>query len=86
MIVVLLWIAGVGIRILWKNSEFWSLVNFSTNFVKLDVHYADKPVWKLTAFYGCPERSRRRVSWDMLKSICAIVTSPWVYMGDFNDL
>lgn len=74
-----------AIGILWRSYSLCSLVNYSINFVNLDIHDDDKVVWSLTAFYDCLER-RRRVFWDLLKSISTAFTSPWVCMRDFNDL
>ncbi|KAJ9548141.1 hypothetical protein OSB04_020684 [Centaurea solstitialis] len=42
--------------------------------------------WRFTGFYGFPERTRRRVSWNLLRSLAEQSNLPWVVMGDFNDL
>lgn len=42
--------------------------------------------WRLTCFYGFPERERRRESWLFLKSLATLSSLPWCVMGDFNDL
>lgn len=75
-----------GIGIFWRNYDLCSLISYSTTFVNLDVHDDDLAVWRITAFYGYSERSRRRASWDMLRSIGQDVNSPWLCIGDFNDL
>lgn len=42
--------------------------------------------WRFTGFYGVPERSRRRDSWNLLKRLSSLNHLPWVVMGDFNDI
>ncbi|XP_031106177.1 uncharacterized protein LOC116010810 [Ipomoea triloba] len=47
---------------------------------------ADLPRWRMTCYYGYPERSRRREAWDFLRSLADRSALPWVVIGDFNDL
>ncbi|XP_058005333.1 uncharacterized protein LOC131181321 [Hevea brasiliensis] len=42
--------------------------------------------FRLTGFYGFPQRSRRRNFWDLLISLSPIWSGPWVCIRDFNDL
>ncbi|KAH9684395.1 reverse transcriptase domain-containing protein [Citrus sinensis] len=42
--------------------------------------------WRLTGFYGYPESSRRRESWDLLRLLSSSSSLPWLCIGDFNDL
>ncbi|CAH9094097.1 unnamed protein product [Cuscuta europaea] len=44
------------------------------------------PGCRFTGFYGCPERSRRRETWNILKSLSLGSDKPWLVMGDFNDI
>ncbi|CAH9106024.1 unnamed protein product, partial [Cuscuta epithymum] len=73
----LLWGDGVIIQVREASSHFIDAV------VQLEV---GAPQWRFTGFYGCPERSRRRESWDLLKSLSTRSDLPWLVMGDFNDL
>lgn len=41
---------------------------------------------RYTGFYGCPERSRRRESWDLIRLLASRSASFWCIIGDFNDL
>ena len=41
--------------------------------------------WLLTCFYGHPEASQRRRSWDLLKSFKNVFSS-WCVIGDFNEI
>lgn len=42
--------------------------------------------WRMTCFYGFPERTRRRESGDLIRRIAAVSSHPWCIKGDFNDL
>ena len=46
----------------------------------------NKVVWRLTCFYGFPERNRRRDSWNLLRILHGNSSLPWCIFGDFNDL
>ena len=42
--------------------------------------------WRLTGFYGMPERNHRRESWNLLRSLHSRSSLPWCVIGDMNDL
>lgn len=42
--------------------------------------------WRLTGYYGYPDRSRRHLLWNLLRHLSRINNLSWVCMGDFNDL
>nr|DAD46191.1 TPA_asm: hypothetical protein HUJ06_004421 [Nelumbo nucifera] len=66
---------GGGIAFLWKNPNICSLLDYLNNHINV-----------LTGFYGYPDRSRRRDSWNLLHTICASSRLPWCCIGDFNDM
>lgn len=43
-------------------------------------------IWRITGFYGCPERSGRLDSWKLLKRLGDQNRLPWVVIGDFNEI
>ncbi|MCI48974.1 endonuclease/exonuclease/phosphatase family protein, partial [Trifolium medium] len=45
-----------------------------------------KGEWRITCYYGYPERSRRRQTWELLRELQDMSDLPWCIMGDFNDL
>jgi len=75
-----------GLAILWKHPFDCNLLNYSTNFINMEVSHPNFPRWRLTGFYGCPENGRRRDSWDLLRTLSQDNTLPWCIMGDFNDI
>ncbi|CAI9755162.1 unnamed protein product [Fraxinus pennsylvanica] len=42
--------------------------------------------WALTGFYGNPVAERRQDSWQMLRRLTPESPSPWLIMGDFNEI
>lgn len=54
----------------------------------IDVHFIESntPVWRLSCFYGFPERNRRKNSWDLIRLLANVSQFPWAIMGNFNDL
>ncbi|XP_031127667.1 uncharacterized protein LOC116029767 [Ipomoea triloba] len=77
---------GGGLALFWHTSDMASLLSYSGNHIDVIVTLADKPPWRLTCFYGFPERSRRQQSWDLLKDLKDRSSLPWVMIGDFNDI
>ncbi|ONK81414.1 uncharacterized protein A4U43_C01F28980 [Asparagus officinalis] len=54
--------------------------------IDIEVSIAGYPKWRLTGYYGNPDRNRRRESWDQLRLLATSSHLPWVCIGDFNDL
>ncbi|XP_058746447.1 uncharacterized protein LOC131619359 [Vicia villosa] len=75
-----------GLAVLWKESANCRILNYSRNYVNLLVEDEVKGAWRLTCYYGYPERSRRREAWDMLRDLRELSSVPWCVIGDFNDL
>jgi exonuclease III len=75
-----------GIAVLWKASSNCRIINYSRNYINLIVEDPIKGEWRLTGYYGYPEHSRRRNSWNMLMELRAMCSLPWCIIGDFNDL
>ena len=46
----------------------------------------DNEPWRLTGFYGYPERNRRKESWGMLYSLSQSSPLSWCCIRDYNDL
>ena len=43
-------------------------------------------LWRLTCYYGYPERARRKESWQLLQSLSQHSNLPWCCSRDYNDL
>ena len=75
-----------GLCVFWNDKYQCSLLSYSHNHIDMEVIDNDNDIWRLTGFYGFPERNRRRDSWNLLRSLADTSNCPWVVMGDFNDL
>ncbi|MCH82830.1 endonuclease/exonuclease/phosphatase family protein [Trifolium medium] len=75
-----------GLAIMWKDSVKCRVMNYSRNFINLIAEDVEKGVWRLTCYFGYPERSRRRMAWDLLRELRDMSNLPWCVIGDFNDL
>ena len=75
-----------GLGVFWKDSIHCSIISFSKHHIDLEVRDILKGVWHLTGFYGCPERSHKRESWDLVCTLHENSCLPWCILGDFNDI
>ncbi|MCH83137.1 endonuclease/exonuclease/phosphatase family protein, partial [Trifolium medium] len=77
---------GGGVAVYWNNHMDLTLSSYSLNHVDIEVADSVKGNWRLTGFYGYPERSRRRDSWNFLCQLSHRSDLPWCIIGDFNDI
>ncbi|PNX96867.1 ribonuclease H, partial [Trifolium pratense] len=75
-----------GLSVMWKDTIKCRVLNYSRNFINLVVEEREEGEWRLTCYYGYPERGRRRQAWDLLRELRDMSESPWCIIGDFNDL
>ncbi|GAU49866.1 hypothetical protein TSUD_366220 [Trifolium subterraneum] len=75
-----------GLAVFWKDSSKCRVLNYTRNFINLLVEDEQCGEWRLTCYYGYPERSRRRAAWDLLRALGNMSSIPWCIIGDFNDL
>lgn len=77
---------GGGVGILWRSSIKYEITNSSLHHINVDVDDPVKGKWRMTGFYGFPQRTRRRESWALLRRIAGMSQAPWCIVGNFNDL
>ncbi|XP_019189008.1 PREDICTED: uncharacterized protein LOC109183382 [Ipomoea nil] len=77
---------GGGLTLFWREKEMASLLSFSDNNIDVEVTLPGMAPWRLTGFYGHPERSRICQSWDLLRTFSTRSDLPWAVIGDINDL
>lgn len=75
-----------GLAMLWCKNSTCEILNYSQNYINMLIHEERQQPWRLTGFYGLPDRGQRRQSWDMLRSLSMQSTLPWCIVGDFNDI
>jgi len=75
-----------GIAFLWRESLNCNITNYSLNHIDIEINDLRHGKWRLTGFYGYPEGSRRKASWDFLRHLSRMSNLPWCIIGDFNDI
>lgn len=46
-----------------------NIISYSINFINMEITDDTRGLWRLTGFYGLPERARRKASWNLLRSL-----------------
>lgn len=75
-----------GLALLWKNENGVEIKGSCNHYIDFEVQCEQIGRWRYTGFYGCPEGSRRRESWNLLRNLASQSQLPWSILGDFNDL
>lgn len=70
----------------WKQNVLGDVVDSSQNHIDIVIKENGSASWRLTCFYGFPERERRQASWDFIRQLASNSILPWCIFGDFNDL
>ncbi|XP_019199061.1 PREDICTED: uncharacterized protein LOC109192809 [Ipomoea nil] len=77
---------GGGLALFWRDSDVATLLSYSINHIDAEVTIPGKPTWRLTCFYGEPDRTRRQVTWDLLRQLKDKSTLPWLVVGKNYDI
>lgn len=77
---------GGGLAVMWKSNLECEVQDSSNNHIDVTFFEKSIPSWRLSCFYGMPERDKRHESWDLLRQLAVKYTMPWCVFGDFNDL
>lgn len=76
-----------GLALFCSSEAVMEIINFSRRHIYAKVLTASRGLlWKLTSFYGHPEASKRHEAWSLLRFLASLTPSPWVCVGDFNEL
>lgn len=71
---------------MWRSTVSCAISSSSTNHIDVEILHGSSPQWRLTCFYGYPERERRHDSWDLIRHLSSTSRLPWCIVGDFNDM
>lgn len=74
-----------GLAVLWNNKISCSILSYSINHIDICVNEGGED-WRITGYYGIPNRNRRSISWGILRQLSQQNDLPWVVIGDFNDI
>uniref|UniRef100_A0A803QRF3 Endonuclease/exonuclease/phosphatase domain-containing protein n=1 Tax=Cannabis sativa TaxID=3483 RepID=A0A803QRF3_CANSA len=73
--------------LLWKDRVVVSGITSTPNYISYFMKLENIPInWHFSGFYGEPNVSKRRVTWDMLEHLRIVYEGPWLVIGDFNDI
>lgn len=75
-----------GIALLWKEEHSARLLSLSKHHIDVEVNTGDHQPWRLTGFYGEPDRAQRRKTWDLLRNLARDSNLPWCIIGDLNNV
>lgn len=75
-----------GLALCWDRSVQCNVVNADNNYIDAHILRNNVPSWRLTGFYGFPDRMQRRESWNLIRMLSNYASLPWCVIGDFNDM
>lgn len=75
-----------GLALLWRAIDSVHVLFQSARCIDVEVDLDSVGSWRLTGFYGHPNRNHHQESWALLQNLATMSTRPWVCMGDFNDI
>ncbi|KAI9089108.1 hypothetical protein K1719_029387 [Acacia pycnantha] len=76
-----------GIVAAWKKDLIDIVVlRKHRQFLHLECRGGGLQLFFLTAVYALPNGTQKQVLWDELGSLVSLISSPWVLLGDFNDI
>uniref|UniRef100_A0A803PWX1 Reverse transcriptase domain-containing protein n=1 Tax=Cannabis sativa TaxID=3483 RepID=A0A803PWX1_CANSA len=75
-----------GLLLMWKKEVKLQVLDSSIGHILATVAGNGFSPWYLTGFYGNPEASLRKFSWQLLRNLKKEVQGPWLCVGDFNEI
>ena len=75
-----------GLALLWKEEIKLHIQTYSPHHIDAFILNDEQHPWRLTGFYGWPEESRKKESWQLLKHLHTRLLVPWLCCGNFNEI
>lgn len=76
-----------GLGLFWKEKDILEIQNYSRMHINAVVKTGEgTSEWKLTSFYGQPDWTKRQESWSLLRHLKQFSPSPWLCIGDYNEI
>ncbi|CAL5434261.1 unnamed protein product [Camellia sinensis] len=68
---------GVGLALIWKGDTHFTIQNYSCGHIDAMINSGDDDIhWRLTGFYGNPNASKSRDSWELLRRLAPLSVNP----------
>lgn len=64
------------IAVFWKTNVDCGIMGYSQNYIDLFLNDHNVANWRITLYYGFPERARRKEAWDMICSLAKLSSLP----------
>ena len=77
---------GGGLALFWKSSINLTIMGSLKYYSHAVINKDSDNEWRLTGFYGEPETARRAEKWDQLRYLNSHSNTPWLWVGDFNEI
>lgn len=78
---------GSCFNLLWQEEHSLEIYNYSRRHINVVIkHGVDQFWWKLIGFYGHPDNDKREESWSLLRHLNIHEPTPWLCIGDFNEI
>lgn len=75
-----------GLAVLRKHNVACEVTYYSQNHIDMNFMNNNATVWRLSCFYGYPDRTRRKNSWPLILLLVGNSHLRWCILVDFNDL
>ncbi|XP_038699544.1 uncharacterized protein LOC119996822 [Tripterygium wilfordii] len=74
-----------GLMLLWKEEIDITVHSYSLRHIHVTIKEGSGSLpWNITFFYGHPDVSKRKCSWDLLRFLSNTIHNQWLCVGDFN--
>uniref|UniRef100_A0A803PKW7 CCHC-type domain-containing protein n=1 Tax=Cannabis sativa TaxID=3483 RepID=A0A803PKW7_CANSA len=75
-----------GLALLWKTPFTVHLNSYNAYHIDAWINMDEDLSWRFTGFYGDPDRSQRKHSWQLLRRLAENNNGPWLCGEDFNEI
>lgn len=76
-----------GLILLWNEAIGVAIQNYSRRHINALITVGrDGVAWKFSSFYEHQDVAKRRESWALLRHLSTLALTPWLCVGDFNEI
>ena len=77
---------GGGLVLFWKTNINLTIAGSNKHYIDAFINKNSENEWRLMGFYGEPKTARRSEAWNELKNLNTHPETPWLCVGDFNEI